>query len=112
MATSGGGTSEHTTGASEHISLDDAITKLKQHREAVESRKIVAAARISVARSSASLCCFSFVMASSSEMCSEAPVVCSEVPPPLVAMVRKDVLVAKHYGSYSTPSLSRSCYAY
>ena len=47
MATSGGGASEHTTGASEHISLDDAITKLKQHREADErATDILAAATI------------------------------------------------------------------
>ena len=45
MATSGGGASEHTTGASEHISLDDAITKLKHHREADElATEILAAA--------------------------------------------------------------------
>ena len=47
MATIGGGASEHTTGASEHISLDDAITKLKQHREADErATDILAAATI------------------------------------------------------------------
>ena len=47
MATSGGGASEHTTGASKHISLDDAITKLKQHREADErATDILAAATI------------------------------------------------------------------
>ena len=44
MATSGGGASEHTTGASEHISLDDAITKLKQHREADERATDILAA--------------------------------------------------------------------